>query len=220
MIWLLVACNPSPPTALPQGEPPPLPAESAWKAVRPLDGVQRLFGGPFRCRLADDTVVDFFPNGMARGEPAFRGRWTHQDQTLTVDARHHGVDLVYRWPYQAYTHEGDWVLASADEAIACRPGHQVAPGPAGRWVEVVDGGGPAADAARVLSTAPEVVFAVDGAVGPAREGVWLQHRPGVEALPLAQHVATGLGVPVTVREDAALASPYRLVVGSVSQGRR
>jgi hypothetical protein len=130
-----------------------------------------------------------------------------------IEARHEGVELVYDWPYRPYTHEGDWVLASLDEAIACRPGHETEPGPAGRWIEVIDAGGASADAARVLSTATEVVFAADGNVGTPREGVLLEHRPGIEARALAQHVADGLGVPVTVRETVELSSPYRLLVG-------
>jgi hypothetical protein len=214
MIWLIVACNFAPSNRVtPEGTPPPLPEAPAWATVRPLDGVQRLFGGPFRCRVPDGTVVDFHPNGMARGEPAFRGTWIHRDAELVVEARQEGVELVYSWPYVGYTHDGDWMLATPDGALACRPGHEATPGPAGSWLEVIDAGGSTEAAAKVLSTAEGVAFAVDGPVGEGRSGLWLRHRPSIDGRSVAQHVATGLGLPVAVEEVPDLAAPLQLVVG-------
>ncbi len=214
MIWLLVACNSAPVNqVLPEGEAPPLPAEPAWASVRTLDGAQRLFGGPFRCRIPDGTVVDFHPNGMTRGEPAFRGNWVHRGTELTVEARQEGVELVYSWPYVAFTHDGDWMLATPHGALACRPGHEAAPGRSGPWLEVIDAGGGTEAAAKVLSTAAEVVFAVDGPVQGGRQGLLLRHRPEAEGRAVAQHLATGLGRPVSLEENSELTAPYQLIVG-------
>jgi len=212
MLWLLFACNSSV-VMHPEGEAPPMPSEPAWKAVRPLDGVQRLFGGPFRCRIPDGTVVDFHPNGMARGEPAFRGNWKHGGTELVVEARHEGVELTYEWSYTPFNHQGDWVLGTRDGALACRPGHEGEPGGAGDWVDVLDAGGATDQAARVLSTAPGVVFAVDGAVTEPIDGLVLRFPEGADGRALGQHLATGLQRDVRLEAHPDLGAPFQLVVG-------
>jgi hypothetical protein len=212
MFWLLVACWSPSPTAMP-ATPVPLPEASAFERVRPLDGAQRLFGGPFRCVLPDGTDVSFHPNGIARGEPAFRGSWRHEAGVLTVEARHDGVEIIYDWPYIAYARNSDWMLATPTGALSCRPGHEAEPGPGGSWIQVFHAGGPAPEAGRALTDAPDLALVVDANSAPEQDGVMLFHREGLPAMRLAQHLADRLAVPVTTATAPDQAAPYLLVVG-------
>lgn len=213
MLWMLLACMRADPIVSP-GAPAALPDTLAWAHVRPLDGAPRLFGGPFRCALPDGTDVSFHPNGMARGEPAFRGNWRHEGNTLTAEARHEGVEQQYRWPYEGFARRGDWMLATPEGALACRPGHDTAPGPAGDWIRVLDAGGDAQDAGHALVDAPGIALAVDAHATDPSPGIVLRHRPSHAAPALAQHLADRLQQPIRIETVPDLTAPYELRVGA------
>lgn len=207
----LLACAPSAPD-LPRVEPastPPaeLPAREAWAATAPLEGVQRLFVGPFRCALPDGRTVDFHPRGIARNAEGLRGRWTHRDQALTLEAD--GTSVT--WAYTPWSAGGAWMLAAPEGVLACRPGHEGETAAAGPWVRVVDGGGDLATAGRALTTLELPLVVQEGHADGA--GLRLRHAEGTDARPLAQRVADATGHPVTLEATAALDAPYELVVG-------
>lgn len=207
----LLACAPSPPalpTVTPSGTPPTdLPDREAWAATAPLEGVQRLFVGPFRCALPDGRVVDFHPRGIARSDDGLRGRWSHRDHTLTLETEGPAASF----PYQAWSASGAWMLATPDGALACRPGHEAAPATGGTWLRVVDAGGPLTTVGKALVPLELPLVVQDGS--REHEGLLLRHRPGHAPDVIAQAIADAVQQPVALSAAPTLDAPYELVVG-------
>ena len=208
-MWTLLfaACTTAPPTLTPQGPPAPLADTEAWRRTAPLEGIERLFVGPFRCSLPGGDVADFHPNGMVRTAAGGRGRWSQAAGNFQLE----GEGLALEGPYEGWSQAGAWMLATPLGALGCRPGHEGEVPAAGPWLRVRDGGGPMEEAGRALTDAslPLVVQQGTSDIG----GIALRHRPGFDPTELGQHLADQLQQPVRLEVVPSLPSPYELVVG-------
>ena len=203
-LFLALACSPSDRDVLtPSAAEARPPAESPpWGDIRPLDGVERLFTGPFRCALPQEgaVVVDFHPRAIARGT-TLRGRWTHRERTLTMEW---GAGAPLEHPYEPFSQTGIWWLAGPGGAMPCKLGHEAELPSGGHWIRVVDTGGDVPAAGLHLADLPGVgLVTLDEAPGTSAAGLRLQHRADQvdSARALGQAIADRLTRPVTLVES-------------------
>jgi hypothetical protein len=220
-VSLLLACAPAgPPGVVVQPSAPtqPLPADPAWHLVAPLDGIERLFVGPFRCRLDAQEVADFHPNGMVRSDAGLRGRWKREGKQLELTSGADGASTSLGGAYRGYTRSGSWMIALPDAVWACRPGHEGdVRSPGGVWLRAVDAGGPYEVAGKALATTDLAMVVESPSDDPDNAsdaaGIVLRHRDGIDAQPVARAVADHTGQPVTLHLVPELDAPMELRVG-------
>jgi len=209
-LLLVLACATPSAVIQPRGPASEPAATPAWDESRDLDGVERLFTGPFRCSLPTGTVAAFHPNGVVRDAASLRGRWQHRARTLTIEAD--GQET--HWAYEPFVVRGSWHLATAHGVLPCMLGHEAEVPPTGAWLRVAPAGGDVEAIGHRLHDLEGVALVTAHPEVPAVDGLVLVHTAARvdEARAVAQGIADRAGQPVAlspVPDDV----PLRLEVG-------